>query len=427
MTFTISYNLKTNNMKKHLQLKKLSDIFLTSLLLIMMSVQVRAQSIQITKGENPVEFERNPSSNSVNGGDVSTWFNYGEDIYQIAQDQGGDVSYFRNFLFPDSTVLVEFSDGLGSPWKHSLGQVFDPVSPLFSVLSPEVNQFTPYTLDSIGFFYRYFRFQDSAPDTIKVQVYDNSNISFQPDPGWTSGASYATVDYDYQSRTGANFSQEYTYLLTNDDTISTTQGFLKFPVNIPVNANEKVAATITYIPGNPYNTNDTIDVYVVPPPTVQRNAFVVYEYRDNDFNLEPMYYNNQLCATTDVRYNINTNGWNGNYIPGTAWNAGFYHLDMSFLITFNPSGITENLNHRINLFPNPADETITLDFAGADNETIDISIIDVSGREVYSTHESYTSPALKHIILNTESFTSGIYFCRVSGKSFTENLRFVKK
>ena len=414
-------------MKKYLQIKKLSVFFLTILLLIILNIQVKSQSIQTVKGDIPIEFERTPSSNAVSGGDVSYWFNYGEDIWEIADAEGGDVSYFRNFLFPDSTVLVEFSDGMGSPWKHSLGQVFDPVGPLFSVLSPEVNQFTPYTLDSIGFFYRYFRFQDSAPDTLKVQVYENDNITLQPDPGWTSGASYASVDYDYGTRTGTNFSQEYTYLLTNNDTISANQGFLKFPINIPVNANEKVAATITFIPGNPFNSGDTIDVYVEPAPTVQRNAFVVYEYRDNDFNLEAGYFNNQLNATTDVRYNINTNGWTGSYIPGTAWNAGFYHLDMSFLITFNPSGVSENTNHRINLFPNPADETITLDFAGTENETIAVSIVDISGREVYSFQESYTSPALKHITLETKTFNSGIYFCRVSGKSFTQNLRFVKK
>ncbi|MBK7184276.1 MAG: hypothetical protein IPH89_15965, partial [Bacteroidetes bacterium] len=134
-------------MKKHLQLKNLLSFFITAILFLFTGSQMKAQSIQTSKGEIPVEFERTPSLNSTSGGDVSYWFNYGEDIWEIADAEGGDVSYFRNFLFPDSTVLVEFSDGLGSPWKHSLGQVFDPVSPLFSVLSPEVNQFTPYTLD----------------------------------------------------------------------------------------------------------------------------------------------------------------------------------------------------------------------------------------------------------------------------------------
>lgn len=414
-------------MNKHLQLKSLLSFFMNALLFFFSDFQLEAQSIQTTKGEIPVEFERTPSSNSTSGGDVSYWFNYGEDIWEIADAEGGDVSYFRNFLFPDSTVLVEFSDGLGSPWKHSLGQVFDPVSPLFSVLSPEVNQFTPYTLDSIGFFYRYYRFQDSAPDTLIVQVFENDKIGFQPDPGWTSGASYATVEYDYETRIGNNPSHQYTYLLTNDDTISATQGYLTFPVNISIAANEKVAATITYIPGNPFNTGDTLDVYVEPSPTIQRNAFIVYEYRDNDFNLEAGYYNNQLNATTDVRYNINTNGWNASYIPGTAWNAGFYHLDMGFLITFNPSGISENLNLNVNLFPNPADESITLNISDNANEKVSVSIVDVAGREVYSVNELYLFTENKNIVIDTDELTQGVYFCRVSGQTFSETLRFVKK
>ncbi|MGE0636768.1 MAG: T9SS type A sorting domain-containing protein [Bacteroidia bacterium] len=414
-------------MKKHLQLKNLLSFFMTAILFFFTGSLARAQSIQTSKGEIPVEFERTPSPNSTSGGDVSYWFNYGEDIWEIADAEGGDVSYFRNFLFPDSTVLVEFSDGLGSPWKHSLGQVFDPVGPLFSVLSPEVNQFTDYTLDSIGFFYRYYRFQDSAPDTLIVQVYEDDKIGFQPDPGWTSGASYATVEYDYETRIGSNPSQQYTYLLTNDDTISTTQGYLTFPVNISIPAGEKVAATITYIPGNPFNTGDTLDVYVEPSPTNQRNAFIVYEYRDNDFNLEAGYYNNQLNATTDVRYNINTNGWNGSYIPGTAWNAGFYHLDMGFLITFNPSGISENLNRMVSLFPNPVDENLTLTISENENEKVSVSIIDIAGREVYSVAELNLTSENKNIVIDTESLTQGVYFCRVSGQAFSETIRFVKK
>ena len=100
---------------------------------------------------------------------------------------------------------------------------------------------------------------------------------------------------------------------------------------------------------------------------------------------------------------------------------------MSFLITFNPSGITENAAHRINLFPNPADEFITLDYAGNENEVIYVSVLDVSGREVYSTNEFYASPNVKHININTKLLTSGIYFCRVSGKGFFQNLKFIKK
>jgi|GEM_PF-519836 len=414
-------------MKKNLLSQQLLQILTGFFILLFLTFQGKSQNLLTTNGDIPAEFERGHSTPSVTLDDVTEWFNYGEDIYLIAQDQGGDVSYFRTFLFPDSTVLVEFTSGLGAPWKHSQGQVFDPVSPFFSVLSPEVSQYTPYTLDSIGFYYRYFRFQDSAPDTLIIQVYEDDNIGFEPNPGWTSGASYATVNYDYTARIGANPSAQYTYLLTNDDTISTTQGYLRFPVNIPVAAGKKVAATITYIPGNTFNTGDTIDVYVVPPPVNQRNAFITYEYRDNDFNVEAGYYNNQLTASTEIRYNTSTNGWNGTYIPGTAWNAGFYHLDMGFLITFNPTGIDENAKRRINLFPNPAGDEINLDITAFENEKINISVVDVSGREVYSINESYFSSMDKHIMINTKSLNPGIYFCRISGNKFSENLKFVKE
>lgn len=402
-------------------------IFLTLLLSMLFFNQGNSQNLPTEKEAIPVSFERILPHNSAAGTDMTHWFNYGEDIWRIADDAGGDVSYFRTFLFPDSTVKVNFTSGLGAPWKHSQGQVLDPISPLFSVFSPEVTQFNAYHLDSVGFFYRYFRFQDGAPDTLIVQIFEHNNITFQPNPGWSSGASYSTVNYDYNARIGANPNYQYTYLLTNSDTISATQGFLKFLVDRPVGAGKKIAATLTYIPGNPYNIGDTIDVYVTPPPVNQRNAFISYEYRDNDKNVEPGYFNNALTASTEIRYNTSTNGWNGRYIPGTAWNAGFYHLDMAFLITFNPSSVAESEKHNIVLYPNPAEENITLDFSSNANETIRISVFDISGREVFSTHENYTKHSVQRINLETNKLHQGVYFCKVEGKEFSENLRFVKK
>src|SRR5262245_43526803 len=50
---------------------------------------------------------------------TSEWYNYGQAIYDI----GGNVSYFRNYLFPDSTVLFETTTGMAVVWKNSYGQV----------------------------------------------------------------------------------------------------------------------------------------------------------------------------------------------------------------------------------------------------------------------------------------------------------------
>ena len=284
--------------------------------------------------ENAVPFER------VNTPDRATqgWYSYAAQVIDLL----GNYSYFRNNIFPDSTVVVEFSNGYSNVWKHSLGQVFDPSSLYFDAIGtghPTIDNQTAYQIDSIGLWYRYFRHQDTAPDTLIVQIYHDDDINFTVDPGWSSGASYANVAYDYTIRKGANSIMEIEYLLTNDDSATTDQGFLSLPIGMQVDAGEKIAVTYTYFPGNPYNVGDTIDQYAVVPPTNKINALILYEIRDETPYIESGLYNNELRVTTAVRYNINTNGWNGDYIPGTAYASptastpSIYHLDVDFYAT----------------------------------------------------------------------------------------------
>ncbi len=336
------------------------------------------------KQEIPVPFERKNYAGLMTDGNISEWYNYGQTIY----DMGGDVSFFRNFLFPDSTVQVEYTSGMGYVWKHSLGQVFDPASVYFSTTNTVLDSTVSYTLDSVGFFYRYFRFRDSVPDTLIIQIYENNKINFAPNP-WNNGKSYARVPYNYQKRKGAVPSHEYVYLLTDSDTISTDAGFLTFPVNVSVPAGKKIAATITYFPGHSYSVGDTIDAYVGKAPFNKVNAFVAYDFSDNDKNPDQYFYNNMLTASKNVRYNMDTTGWNGKYIPGTAWNSGIYHLDMAFKITTQNLGITEkeNLNKSFCFYPGlgVSGEKISIILSGNDfADEGKLSFYDITGRKLFS-------------------------------------------
>ena len=158
--------------------------------------------------ENTVPFER------VNTADRATqgWYSYGAQVIDLL----GNYSYFRNNIFPDSTVVVEYSNGYNNVWKHSLGQVFDPSSLYFDAIGaghPTIDNQTAYQIDSIGLWYRYFRHQDAAPDTLIIQIYHDDDINFTVDPGWSSGVSYANVAYDYTIRKGANSIMEIEYFL----------------------------------------------------------------------------------------------------------------------------------------------------------------------------------------------------------------------
>lgn len=321
------------------------------------------------------------------GGGFTEWYNYGSEIY----DFGGNVDYFRLHLWPDSTVLVEFSSGLDNPWKHSIGQVFDPYSAFFEVNHPPVSG--SYSVDSIAIPYRYFRFENGDPDTLLVQIYESDKITTVEDPGWTSGASYATLDYDYMTNKGVSPDVEHTILLSTADTATELQNIIYLPVGITVPDSQQIAVTYSFRPGNPYNFGDTIDVYLDPPPTTRRNTLLMYEFRDNDKNVEPGVYNNALTATTDVRYNINANGWNGNYIAGTAWQSGFYNVDTWFLVS-NPPGFNsveesvEKLN--VKVYPNPTDNVLNVALPDL-SESVQYTLVNALGQAVMTGNFANTN------------------------------------
>ena len=346
---------------------------------------------------------------------TSEWYNYGQSIY----DMGGNVNYFRNYLFPDSTVVFEASSAMSSVWKHSLGQVLDPTSFNFLTNTP-LSATQDYTLDSVRFWYRYFRFQSGAPDTVVIQIFKHNRHTFNTFS--TSGAPYAYVNYNASIRKGATPDMEVTLLLTDADTAVGAQRSIELPVYIYVAPDQNISTSITYFPGNPFNVGDTIDAYMSPAPVNQINAFVVYDFRDNDKTIDAGKYNNELNASIDVRYNMSTNGWNGKYIPGTAWNSGFYHLDVDFKVTSDPVSVNEITNDAsaTALFPNPAANEFRIK-----NSELNIESVDVYSAlgKLISGQRFDTGNRQKEIRVDVSAFASGIYTVRIK----TENGYSVKK
>ncbi len=337
-----------------------------------------AQNSFINSGdERPAVKTHSPLSVSQpkSGGGFTEWFNFGEEIYNYSLD----ASYFQMHLWPDSTVLVEFTSGFNNPWKHSVGQVFDPYSIYFQLSHPQV--IGDYSVDSIAIPYAYFRYQHDAPDTLIVQIYENSKITHAEQASWAPNRSWASVVYDQPKNRGLDPSVEHTILLDDDDTSMTFQDLIVLPVELMVNDSEHIAVTYTYIPGNPYNAGDTIDVFFDPPPVNRRNALLLYEYRDNDTtNLEPGIYNNAMTANTDLRYGQIT--WNGDkYIPGTAWNSGVYQMDTYFLVSNPPSvfGIEDNQELDVKVYPNPTNGALNVSLPGV-YSNIEYTLVNALGQ-----------------------------------------------
>ena len=316
------------------------------------------------------------------GDSTEVWLNY---MAALRSRGGLPSSYFRNYLYPDSTVQTNFTSGLGYVWKHSFGQVIHPNHTIWAEYGePEIGRWTSYRIDSIAIYYRYFRFDEDADDKLVIQFFDDSKIRTSYNPGWKSGASYANVPYNHTERKGDNPTQEIVYTLKKSDTAGLTrQGRLVLPLRTELGTGLS-AVTVTYFPGKPAGLGDTIDVYNYPDVRNKVNAFIAYDRRDELPYVDAGNYNNGLVISSSVRYNENDNGWNGSYQPGTSWasSTGIYHFDMDFKIVFDPldNGLREK-GRTISIYPNPAKDVLMID--GFSNQTATpYQIVDINGKVV---------------------------------------------
>ena len=363
------------------------------------------------------------NSKSANRQFVSEWYNYGETI----DGMGGNCDYYRNYLFPDSTVLTEFSSGFGSVWKHSYGQMCDPSSLNF-INNTLIDQNADYTVDSVLLWYRYYRFQHNNPDTVVFQFYEDPDITFVADP-WSDDRSYANVPYNPGTRKGSGFSSEVVVLLGENDTATATQHGILVPVGVSVPAGKKFGATVTYFPGNSYSPGDTIDPVTTATVVNKINAFTIYDYKDLDKISNQYFYNNGMLIPSDVRYNYNSNGWDSSYIAGNAYNSGWYHLDMAFKLTSNSVSVNEtNDNYfSVNVFPSVVseDNPAVVQVMSNINALATLSIFDISGKLVHE-QVAQLSAGTNKLDLNSEALTSGVYFISVSINGAKETVKLVK-
>lgn len=353
--------------------------------------------------------------NSNKANQSSAWFNYMRELMNIVSS----MPYYRSYLFPDSTVRVNYSTGIGYVWNHSFGQVLDPTSNYFLLETQKISKSANYTLDSIALPYRYRRVQNAKPDTLIIQIFLHSQLTFVPSPSWTTPKSYARANYNYLNRRGDQPFKEIIVLLDDNDTITANQGIIQEHVGINVGPDEKIAVAFTYIPGNPFNVDDTIDFYNPPLPGNQINAFLVYDAVDENVTIDNNYYNHAMMVTPDVRYNISTNGWNGKYIPGVAFSSGNYQMDVFFRLTYDDFTGIENAgsNRKLTVSPNPASSVLNLNYDLPNSNQAQVKFVNMLGNEVYSQNLNVNG-SLQTI--DVSQWPEGVYFYQLITDGLSE-------
>ena len=257
------------------------------------------------------------------------WFDNLNEAYQNSYY----YTAYNTTLFPDSLVQALYGNGnsgveLDYVSTNGIGEVFDPKSPIYT---HAIKQYNPYSVDSIGlaYIYNYVYEHGAAPDTLIFQYYskstggiDTSFIPYNPN---------LFVNYDYKRNLGTRAISQYKYILGAKDATSGSVKYITVPTNgvsgINMKPNDLFAFTVSYRPGFVYQVGDTIDENWSTQPTNLHSHFraIIANITTNTAESEQ-----SLTVTKQVRYN-KLPGWNGLYIPGTAWSnynqilaSGFY-------------------------------------------------------------------------------------------------------
>lgn len=390
------------------------------------------QNLKITK-------QLDPSKDAT-----SRWYNYGDAIDLLWG--GGVGEYSANYLFPDSTMQVEYSGGvIAGTWIHKIADVFDPTSSVFNdpTLFPgELNilKSSTYTLDSMEIYCVYMRGPSSstAIDTLLVE------LKLGNFPTGTSGFSYfgptSPVSINLGTDTTKFISLLYTHATNSfgyvpdytikipldesfaNDTLSNGLNVVKIAPDLNVGPNQLAYVSVSFIPGYSWSPNVSLMV------DYNRFRFLSLDEGENFPIYTKSDWNVSYILPQDVRYN-DAGGWNGRYIPSFAYMGGasmtysYVHHAIYYKITDPDVSVPENgFNETLaNAYPNPvqANAEIIIPVRTNDpNATLVIS--DIFGREV----KKFYNLSSDRVVVSTFDLNPGMYLYTLNSGNRTVTKKF---
>ena len=117
--------------------------------------------------------------------------------------------------------------------------------------------------------------------------------------------------------------------------------------------------------------------------------------------------------------------WSINWDKVTTCNATPYEYAQNYQQLFN-SPLSINNHEKINdyklyqNFPNPFNPSTSINYEIPESGNVKVTILDALGREVETIVNEYHSSGLYSIDWNASQFSSGVYFCKLKTKNFTD-------
>ncbi len=112
----------------------------------------------------------------------------------------------------------------------------------------------------------------------------------------------------------------------------------------------------------------------------------------------------------------------GNYKMKTP---GYFNID--HFTTTNNVGLNELENIvNVTISPNPTNQDLTINYALISASLLNISVFDISGKEVIKHHTQQNQIGPNQLQLNTADLEAGIYFVNMSNGASSKKIKFIK-
>lgn len=361
----------------------------------------------------------------------SRWYNF---AYATDTLLGGISALNYNYLFPDTTTLVNYSTGYSGAWIHMLANTLDPKSANFNdnftfPNALKINQYMDYSLDSVKFHFYYWRGinDPSIVDTLVFEVYSSNNSADWPSyyfgPTSQAAANYATDTirfgaYEFDGPTMASKApgaKIYKFLLTEafaNDTLPDGSLVATFAPDIPrVQPGKVVLSTVKFIPG--YTWTPNIDTMA------QLNRMYFLSYEENGSETWSTYMKGDWnCSHIASDAAVYPGGsWYEMQIPEWAFTSisyGYENHVFSYLITAEETGISsvpgENIISLSQNQPNPFSNNTAISYTLSEMAEVNFDLFDQTGRKVMNIKRGLETPGSHMIELDAANLQNGIYF-----------------
>jgi PKD repeat protein len=149
--------------------------------------------------------------------------------------------------------------------------------------------------------------------------------------------------------------------------------------------------------------------------TTEKGLTITYSWKFGD------------AATSNTKNATHTYASNGSYVV-TLIATHIYGVDsVSKTINVIATSVSEEVSAFNNfvMYPNPTRENVTIDFNLIKSETVSISVMDLSGKEIISVPSSRMNVGKQSMELNTSELSEGMYIVRVNGVESSISSRLV--